>query len=507
MYTILIVDDEKNERTGIERLIRKYGYPLKVLQADSGENALVIFEKSKIDILLTDIKMPFMTGIELIREVHAKGYQPVSIIYSAYGEFEYAKSAIALGVIEYLLKPVNLQEFKKLFEEVLKICGERESERLRKTEQQLYREQEKTGRSIMLQLKNSRRGQEEAHIHLFDKNEVVPIIISGFTNIFSQYGEAYIHDVMECLNENTCYAIRNESQTVFFFSKPKGRRGEDLSLMCGRMIEMTKQKYRSDIFIAAGYPCSDIQMLRSEYEKVSHLLDYQFYVSESMCILADQAVKMKNGRDMLDLYFDKILVEAKLGDLHEMEKEVDKAIDYVENYKGFSSIYVKYSFSEVIKQCCELLGAEDQIIEVTEKVYAAQSLAQVRNTIVSFLNSLSSKSDVKKEKNSIVARVKQYVNESYSDPLLSVALISEQMGISTAYLSSLFKKKTGQNLVKYILECRMNHARELLLTTNLKVSEVGEKVGYLNTSYFISIFRANVECSPAKYRERRLKNE
>lgn len=111
MYTILIVDDEKNERSGIERLIRKYEYPLKVLQADSGESALEVFKKSKIDILLTDIKMPFMTGIELIRAVHVEGYQPVCIIYSAYGEFEYAKSAIALGVIEYLLKPVKLQEF------------------------------------------------------------------------------------------------------------------------------------------------------------------------------------------------------------------------------------------------------------------------------------------------------------------------------------------------------------------------------------------------------------
>ena len=80
MYRILIVDDEKRERDGLEKLIRKYRYPLEILQASDGEEALELFKKQRIEILLTDIKMPFMTGIELIEEVRKRGYMPFCII-------------------------------------------------------------------------------------------------------------------------------------------------------------------------------------------------------------------------------------------------------------------------------------------------------------------------------------------------------------------------------------------------------------------------------------------
>ena len=127
MYRILIVDDEKRERIGLEHLIRKYGYPLEIEQASNGEEALAVINRMHIDILLTDIKMPFMTGIELIEKVRRNGYDPFCIIFSAYGEFEYAQNAISLGVIQYLLKPVSLDEFQILFQKVLGLCDERQA--------------------------------------------------------------------------------------------------------------------------------------------------------------------------------------------------------------------------------------------------------------------------------------------------------------------------------------------------------------------------------------------
>ena len=94
MYRILIVDDERNERTGIEKLIRRYQFHLEVVQASNGREALEKFEQNGIDILLTDIKMPLMSGIELIKEVHKRGWDPICIIYSAYGEFVFTQLSI-----------------------------------------------------------------------------------------------------------------------------------------------------------------------------------------------------------------------------------------------------------------------------------------------------------------------------------------------------------------------------------------------------------------------------
>ena len=114
MYSILIVDDEKKEREGISRLLKRYHFNLKISQAANGEEALKEFEKHEYDILLTDIKMPFMDGIQLIKEIQKRGMNPICIIYSAYGEFEYAQNAISLGVLEYLLKPIRLDAFEEL---------------------------------------------------------------------------------------------------------------------------------------------------------------------------------------------------------------------------------------------------------------------------------------------------------------------------------------------------------------------------------------------------------
>ena len=114
MYNILIVDDEKKEREGIALLLKRFGFPLRTAFAQNGEDALKIMEKIYFDILLTDIKMPYMDGIQLIRETQKRGLNPICIIYSAYGEFEYAQNAISLGVQEYLLKPVKLDAFKAL---------------------------------------------------------------------------------------------------------------------------------------------------------------------------------------------------------------------------------------------------------------------------------------------------------------------------------------------------------------------------------------------------------
>lgn len=122
-YRILIVDDESRERNGIEKLIRRYQYELDIYQAQDGREALEIMKNTQIDILLTDIKMPVMTGMELIGQVHKNGWNPVCIIYSAYGEFEYAQNAIALGVMQYLLKPIKLGEFQALFNKVVAILS------------------------------------------------------------------------------------------------------------------------------------------------------------------------------------------------------------------------------------------------------------------------------------------------------------------------------------------------------------------------------------------------
>ena len=132
MYTYLIVDDEMIERKGIRMLLSWMNIRENILEASNGEEALEVFEKEKIDVLLTDINMPFMDGIELLSRIHEEYPGTETVIFSGYDEFSYAKKAISYGVSAYILKPVNPEEFKKVVGEITEKLAKSEREEKRK---------------------------------------------------------------------------------------------------------------------------------------------------------------------------------------------------------------------------------------------------------------------------------------------------------------------------------------------------------------------------------------
>ncbi|EGT3621062.1 response regulator, partial [Clostridium perfringens] len=128
MLKILLVDDEATEREGIEFLIKRYEFPLNIAKAVNGKEALEYIKKNHIDILFTDVKMPFMDGLELAKETFKYDPKIRIIIFSAYSEFDYAKKALEAKVVDYLLKPIEVDEFKRVMEEVIKSCIKRKEE-------------------------------------------------------------------------------------------------------------------------------------------------------------------------------------------------------------------------------------------------------------------------------------------------------------------------------------------------------------------------------------------
>lgn len=124
LLKMLVVDDDKFERDGVRFLVDKYGLHLEIFEADSGESALLYIESHDIDILLTDIRMNGMDGLQLAEKVRELGKPIKTMFMSAYGEFEYAQKAIDLKAIHYILKPVQVSEFIKNMTEVIELCEE-----------------------------------------------------------------------------------------------------------------------------------------------------------------------------------------------------------------------------------------------------------------------------------------------------------------------------------------------------------------------------------------------
>ena len=508
MYTILLVDDERNERTGIEKLIRKYQYGLEVLQAANGKEALEKFRQYNIDILLTDIKMPVMSGMELIKEVHKNGWSPICIIYSAYGEFEYAQNAISLGVIQYLLKPIKLKEFQELFAQVIKMCKEKEQ---KQKEQEILRmkltnaENDKMYRQLLRYLDSETDSLQDKE-KMFGGQEWVPIILSSYSSLLSRYWENFEEDLRMIFGEQTIIMNKDDTQTLILAKSDGLTVRKKREKLCERLIDVSNNKYQSRVFIVMGAVCRGGEELKTQYGFMKEQLDYQFFITESTYFLSEESGFIKKESDMLSIYFKKILTCAKLKDFPGMRKEFDKSFQYIEENIGFSSVYVKYNFSEVIKQCCETLHNRERLMDIMEDIYGAKSISQVKQAVERLIDRLEKVEMDQKEENRVTVLAKQIINEHYQDYTLSVSSIADELGISSAYLSTQFKTETEQQLVKYISLYRIEKAKELLMTTNMKVGEIAKNVGYLNASYFISLFRNNVGCSPAKYRERTFKN-
>ena len=509
-YRILIVDDESRERNGIEKLIRRYQYELDIYQAQDGREALEIMKNTQIDILLTDIKMPVMTGMELIGQVHKNGWNPVCIIYSAYGEFEYAQNAIALGVMQYLLKPIKLGEFQALFNKVVAICDAREKQKaeneiLKKTLKSV--EDTKFYRHLLRYLEIETDDITEIEDKIFAGGEVVPIILSSYSSSFARYWENYENDLRELFRPETIVVNKDDTQTLLLVPRELLRTLRKTEEICEKLILISRQKYQSAVFIVVGGSCRSSGDLRAEYRRIQEQLDYQIFVSESTYFLDNQIGFVKNQSDMLSLYFKKVETCARLEDFNGMKREFEKAFTYIEKKSGFSSIYVKYTFSEGIKRCCEVLNKKECMMEVVEDIYGSNSIRQVKNAVFRLLNELEKTQGDREEEGRLVALARSFIHDNYQEYTLGVSMVADELHITAAYLSTLFKVETGCNIVKYISNYRIEKAKELLETTNIRVGDVAEKVGYLNTSYFIALFRNNTGYSPAKYRERILLNE
>ena len=196
---ILLVDDEREEREGISFLIRKFRYPLEVVQACNGKEALYILEHQEIDILFTDVRMPVMSGLELVRAVREKQKKIKIVIFSAYAEFEYAKQAVEMNALRYLLKPIEINEFRTLMDDILLSL------------KQEQKKNKKDRRDWLFKLFTSAKLDEEAEVQI--RNAFFPSCESScrflnmefVNNYFEENEEQFLRIVKKYFGEKTEY--------------------------------------------------------------------------------------------------------------------------------------------------------------------------------------------------------------------------------------------------------------------------------------------------------------
>lgn len=535
---VFLVEDEMVIRRGIKNSIdwEKEGY-IFCGEASDGELAYPMIIKEKPDILITDIRMPFMDGLELCKLVKKELPNIKILILSGYDEFDYAKEAIRLGVTEYLLKPISSG---KLLEA---LNGVSESIRREKEDKDLVRKY----------MEEMRENTEHEKQKFFEQMIAGNLSMADALETGKKYEmnlSAGMYNLLlfrftlgkenrksgELLGEAE-YAIEKLTERLeYVFEFQRGVEGWAFLLMADneeqmseRVKELSKDleeimKNYSTIayFGGIGQPVARLRELEESFREAERALAARFTM-ELNRIISVEDIRMAQNVDTLDdieitsfgeIEKTRTMLEKFLN--NGAEDEIDKFVDvYInelpeENLKSvlmrqyiiMDAYIVMMSFCEKIEGIEGEMQAQSE--ELKNSMKTIQTLEEIKNYIRMLLKKIIGVRDTisGRRYSDIIEIAKDQIRKTYMSDEISLNTIAAEVGMSPSYFSSIFSKEMGKTFVEYLTEIRMDRAKELLMCSSMKTSEIGYEVGYKDPHYFSYIFKKTQNCTPKEFRAR-----
>ncbi|MDF2961637.1 MAG: hypothetical protein K0S39_3372 [Paenibacillus sp.] len=499
MYKALIVDDEKIEREGVKFLIEKLGLTIQAYEAENGVKALEFLQIHEIDILFTDIRMPFMDGLALA--VKAKAVYPKLkvIIVSAFGDFEYAKQAIQIQVVHYLLKPVEVSEFLEVVTEVVRLCDEDRDQRARSD--RFVQEQ------MLLDLLQGTKsadslGSAVNNYGWLKEGTVFRLILLDMRRrFFDTVGEEFQSQLTSKLPWDCFYLNLNEYQSVLFVRLEGNWDQLQLEPYGLKLQECLITNYEADSVIVFSRLLSDPWTIPAEFQEMEKILECKFFLPASAVLYTEVThAPLQEEPVYLDNMLEELSRYISCGESHLIRNGIERLFAELQTSSPASTIYVKYICTEIAKKYVQSFKRENNVSfqRFAEQIYKTQSLLQLKDLMIRMVEERAQQAAVPSRK--VIGEVLKLIHRDYRQDI-GLESLAEKACLSPSYLSHLFKKETGASLVKYITCYRLEKAGELLRTTHMKIADISNEVGYTSFAYFCSIFKNYYGKTPAKYRE------
>lgn len=427
MTNVLIVDDEKIEREGLKYLLSREEGERTVFEAANGKQALQVLRSEDIQLLLTDIKMPHMTGLELSKKAKEENPNLQIIIFSGFSDFTFAQEAIRYGVTEYILKPVNPDDFHKVLE---------------RAESEISKRRKKESREI----------KEKNFLQQYFLQSY---LYSGKKEILQKAGELIDLDKWN-------------------------------SWHCAILIE------------------SDVALFDTAEENLEQQMEEKFYHPDKHVFTnEDEVLGMEVGEVQDSQLMQAISEDITRKDIEQLWRHFECLKEKYHDNTQYSAMYIKFVFSNVIQELFQenQFSGEHKLEHEIERLYNCRNIMEILSVTEDNIKEYEAflERSMNSSRNEVTA-VKNYIYQHYEEDL-NLEMLAEKVYLSSGYLSFIFKKETGMNLNRYIRVFRMKKAKELLCSTNMKVAQISEKVGFANVSYFCRSFREYYGSSPESYRK------
>ena len=480
-YKIMLVDDEEEVRTSIIRKIDWQDAGFEVIgDAENGKEALEKIEQNEPDVVLTDIRMPYMDGLEMAENIRQRYPSIKIVIFSGFDEFEYAKKAIKLNVIEYILKPVNVEELTAILKKIKKNLDEEIEQK----------------RNVTL--------LRESYI------KSLPALREHFLNDLIQGGmeETQIEEKLE--GQYRFIVFHSSFETILLVAIDKDNTQTGLIALLGDICKETKKILEVSVTIGVGESCSSLTDLSRPCHTALNALGYRAITGSGGVICIGDMEPSGHEKLRFDSRMESELIAAvKFGPEEKIRSVIDGIVSRMEDARVHYRQYQAYVLAiiNVLTQLSqqydlrisEMFGVENDYFEILGRVQKMENVRPYLTEVALKMNAGMEEERSNTTKN-VIREAKQYIQDNFQDPDLSVEKICRHLHMSPAYFSTMFKKETGQAYIAYLTDVRLGRAVELLMATDDKTYIIAEKVGYPEQNYFSYVFKKKFGVSPTRYR-------
>ena len=503
MYRMLVVDDEKTERECVRFLIEQSGLPLEVSEAGDGREALRrLKETDGADILFTDVQMPLMDGLELIREAEKLFPDMKILIFSSYADFEYARTALTLGVVNYILKPLIPEKLKKSLEGLIGQLDEEAASRKLKDRQQSFMLQY----ALQLSISGNFDGSRAEPAVLKQLEQFRCMVLVDFNGDFLENNSFVFYESLRCAMRLDMESLNLSPDQALLLLRTPVENPKEWGM---RLLSHIQETFQISCWLAISKPLSGQASLKDACAAVEQQMERRFWEPQLHVFTGQDREDAQDGAENgTDENRQLQQIKRALGnrDGAALQEALDSLFAKYRSRQNQSQIYVKFIFSNLLTTLYPFLnemdGEKKTLDAMISDLYLQPDISEIVRMVQELasriIGGFSSGPSIRRE----ILEVTDYIGANYGKEL-SVERLASIVFLTPDYLSRLFKKSMGKSISQYIRQFRMEKARELLTGTNRKVIDIGEAVEYPNYSYFCQSFREYFGTSPERYRQER----
>ena len=537
-YTLILVDDEAHVRSSMRRNTPWGDYGFSVIgEANNGVEAIELVEDLKPDVIITDIRMPYLNGIELIKQIREIQPTITIIILSGYDEFTYAQTAIHYNVKEYILKPVSKKDFCELLERTKKVLDATylKINNINVLEDKYEKALPLLKEKFLLSLLSPTRDNNNVDLiqkaksfdYNIEGNHFIVATVEANRNDSPLVAMAMMEVCKERLSNKNAIFLQVEDQIVILFIENKMGEGDDFEpLYIKQVFRMISEissylnKYlKGGSTIGIGSAVHYPSQIHVSYKESLIALNYKAYQENQEILYINDVEHIDHPvvkKEMLLTKRDEFLTALKMGKKDKVEK---LALTFFDNTSGLNPEGLQSYLLSIVSMLAEVTisyGTSISQINIAkgernfiQELSTITTVNKARKWFVELSVSINQAIKGKREQSHIkfVEDAKQYIEEHYQDQNLCLETLCDYLGISTAYFSSTFKKETGTSFVNECNITRINKAKILMRETDMKNYEISERVGFSDSNYFSFCFKRTVGLSPSKYRNKSVKHE